>query len=134
MTYDECKQQYVEETIHEFKNSKLKMRNGMPVKTKQQAIAIGLSMAQRKCIISKKDFDIMEKKIIKFLANRNDSLPLTDVVETRLLITMYKLKNKSKAHKLQMQLYNRIIIAGVDGVKISHNIWEELRDIMNIMK
>lgn len=47
--YDKKSQQTVRETMHKFKQGKLKSgRSGKRVKTKKQAVAIGLSEARRK--------------------------------------------------------------------------------------
>jgi hypothetical protein len=46
--YEKKAQEEVEEKMHEFKRDKLKSSSGQKVKSKKQAIAIGLSEARRK--------------------------------------------------------------------------------------
>lgn len=47
--YGEKAQKTVKETMHEFKKGKLKSgKSGKPVKSRKQAIAIGLSEARKK--------------------------------------------------------------------------------------
>jgi hypothetical protein len=48
-TYGAKAQQTVKEAMHEYKQGKLKSgKSGKPVKTRQQAVAIGLSEARKK--------------------------------------------------------------------------------------
>ena len=47
--YGRASQEKVEKTMHEFKRGKLKMgRSGKTVKSRKQAIAIGLSQARKR--------------------------------------------------------------------------------------
>jgi hypothetical protein len=47
--YSKASQRKVKKAMHEYKRGKLKMgRSGKPVRSRRQAIAIGLSQARRK--------------------------------------------------------------------------------------
>jgi len=46
--YSKKSQEKVEETMHEYKHGKLKSGSGQKVKSRKQAIAIGLSQARRR--------------------------------------------------------------------------------------
>jgi hypothetical protein len=46
--YSKKAQEEVEEAVHDFKRGKLKMKGGKTVKSRKQAIAIGLSEAREK--------------------------------------------------------------------------------------
>ena len=64
--------------------------------------------------------------------HRKDSLPLTDVIETRMLIKLH-IKNKKKAHKLYMLLVERITKAALMKIKINNHIWDELNIIQKML-
>jgi hypothetical protein len=46
--YGQKAQEKVEKTMHEFKEGKLKSGSGQKVKSRKQAVAIGLSKARKK--------------------------------------------------------------------------------------
>ena len=138
-SYDECREKYVEKIMKEFKQKKLKLRNNTVVTDRKQAIAIAINMAMAECILTK-DFSKIEKKIMMFLLEDHRKIsetrvPLTDVIETRILINKYiKLKNKAKAHKLYMLLVERVTKAAIKKIKVDSHIWEELYTIQTILK
>ena len=133
-SYDECREKYLEKIMNEFKQKKLKLRNNKVVTDKKQAIAIAINMAMAECMsdLSQKDLDKIEKKIMMFLLQDHRKIsesrvPLTNVIETRILINKYiKLKNKAKAHKLYMLLVERVTKAAIKKIKVDYHIWEEL--------
>ena len=134
--YDKCRNSYIEKIMKEFELKKLKLRNNTIVKDRKQALAIAINMAINKCIPNKKDFDKIEKKIMMFLLekHRKNSLPLIDVIETRMLIKInIKNKNKSKAHKLYMLLVKRITKAALSNIKINKHVWDELDTIQKLL-
>ncbi len=133
--YDKCRSLYIEKIMKEFKLKKLKLRNNKVVTDKKQALAIAINMAMRKCIPNKQDFEKIEKKIMMFLLgkHRKDSLPLTDVIETRMLIKLH-IKNKKKAQKLYMLLVERITKAALMKIKINNHIWDELNIIQKMLR
>jgi hypothetical protein len=139
MTYDECRKKHVEKIIKEFNQKKLKLRNNTIVRDRKQAIAIALNMALRECIASGTDIKKIEKKIMVFLLEDHRKIsqtriPLTNIIETRILIEHYiKKKNKAKAHSLYMYLVKRITNAGINGIKVNNNIWKELDTIQSYL-
>lgn len=139
MSYEECRMKHVEKIMREFKQKKLRLRNNKIVVDKKQAIAIALNMAINECIIGGMDIKKIEKKILKFLLEdrrkiSETRIPLTDVIETRILIKFYiKKKNKARAHTLYMLLVKRITNAANKQIKVDKHIWEELSTIQSIL-
>lgn len=140
MSYDKCREKYLSQILGEFEKKKLKLRNDKIVKNRNQAIAIALSIAQKKCKHSDKELKEVENKVMMFLKKdtrkiSEKKVPLTNVIETKVLIKNFiKLKNNKKAKELYKLLIKRIIMAGKDGINITQNIFEELDDINKIIK
>ena len=67
MSYDKCRQKYLDKILDEFENKKLKLSNNKKVTDRKQAIAIALSMAQDKCKYTNKDLKQVETKVNNFL-------------------------------------------------------------------
>jgi hypothetical protein len=139
MSYDECKSKYIDKIMKEFKSGELKLQNNKKVTDKKQAIAIAINLAQRKCIMKPNDIKKITEKIMMFLSHderkiSETRIPLTDVIETRILIKNYlKMKDYKNAHKLEMLLVRRITLAALQGIKVSKNIWEELNIIQKML-
>jgi len=138
MSYDKCYQKYMDKTMKEFENGILKLRNKKIVRDRKQAIAIAISMAQHHCIVTPGEMKKIELKVMNFLLEDHRKiamtrLPLTNVIETRILIKNYlKHKNKAKALKLEKLLVQRITTAALNRIKIDMNVWEELHTIHNM--
>ena len=138
MSYDKCYDKYMEKIMKEFDKKELKMRNNVVVRDRKQAIAIAISMAQHHCIMTPGELKKIEIKVMNFLLEDNRKiattrLPLTNVIETRILIkNLLKHKNKTKALKLEKLLVQRITLAALKQIKINMNIWEELHTIHNM--
>jgi len=134
--YKDCQNKYMDETMKEFEKNKLKISGKRIVKDIKQAVAIGLNTAQRKCKYTKNDYQIIKDKVKKFLYDDDRKIsksrvPLTNVIETRVLIEYYFNKKKTKkANKLKNDLIKRIIESGKDGIKITKNIFEEINKIL----
>ena len=135
MSHKKCSTKIVHDTMKEFENKKLKLRNNTVVKDRKQAIAIALSQAENKCTYSSKEYKILEIKVKEFLSFEiKDKIPLTRVIETRELIEYYnKKKNIKKCHKYERALWYLILTSIKHGVKVSRNIWDELNTIKNIL-
>lgn len=135
MTYNKCRDTMLEQIMKEFKQGKLKLKNGKKVTDMRQAIAIALNMAQRNCKYTQKDLKDVEKKVMMFLKEDTRKIsetrvPLTNVIETKVLIkNLIKMKEKNRAHRLYMLLIKRIVNAGADNIKITQNIFDELKEI-----
>ena len=134
--YKDCQNKYMDETMKEFEKNKLKISGKRIVKDIKQAVAIGLNTAQRKCKYTKNDYQIIKDKVKEFLYDDDRKIsksrvPLTNVIETRVLIEYYFNKKKTKkANKLKNDLIKRIIESGKDGIKITKNIFEEINKIL----
>ena len=139
MTYEKCRESFLETIMDEFKNKKLKDRSGKIIKNRKQAIAIALDSAQRKCKHTDKELKTVEKKIMEFLTHDDrkisqNKIPLTNVIETKILIkNLIKNNKKSRANKLTLLLYNRITQAAIKNITITKNIWQELNEINQII-
>jgi hypothetical protein len=139
MSYNDCRDKFLEDIMKEFKEGKLKLRNGKKVVDRRQAIAIALSMAQSNCKYTKKDLEQVEKKVMMFLKEdtrkiSENRVPLTNVIETKVLMkNLIKMGQKLKAHKLYMLLIKRIVKAGTDGIKIDQNIFEEMNEMSKLI-
>lgn len=140
MSYEKCREKFLSQILGEYERGKLKMRNDKKVKKRNQAIAIALSMAQRNCKYTKKDLKEVEDKVMMFLKKdkrkiSGKRLPLTNVIETKILIKNYlKMNKKSKAKELYKLLMIRIIDAGRDGIDITKNIFDEVSEIKKMLK
>ena len=139
MSYDMCMKQNMDKILHEFKTGKLKLRNGKLVEDRKQAIAIAINTSMKQCIMTAKDIKKIKKKIMMFLLSdirkiSETRIPLTDVIETRMLINQYIKHNDMKnAYRLERLLVNRITLAALKGIKVGRNIWEELHNIYKIL-
>lgn len=140
MSYDNCKEKFLSQILGEYKRGELKMRNNKKVKKRTQAIAIALNMAQRNCKYYKKNLKEVEEKVMMFLKKDNrkiseKKIPLTNVIETKILIKNYiKMKKKSKAKSIYKLLMLRIINAGKKGIPLTKNIFKEVSDIQKMLK
>ena len=116
------------------------MRNDKKVKKRNQAVAIALSMAQRNCKYTKKDLREVEEKVMIFLKKdkrkiSEKRIPLTNVIETRILIKNYiKMGKKAKAKKLYKLLMLRVIKnAEKKGIRKDSNILKEVNKIKKLI-
>ena len=135
MTYEKCRQKYLDKILDEFENKQLKLRNNKKVKDRKQAIAIALSMAQDKCKYTNKDLKQVEIKVNKFLLDDDRKIsksrvPLTNVIETKVMIDKFLKDNKkAKAKKYAFLLNQRIFSAMKNDINISKNIVNIMLDI-----
>ena len=139
MSYDKCREKFLAQILGEYEKGKLKMRNEKKVKKRNQAIAIALSMAQRNCKYTRKDLREVEEKVMVFLKKdkrkiSEKRIPLTNVIETRILIKNYiKIGKQTKAKKLYKLLMLRILKSENLGIKISPNIIKEVSSIKKLI-
>ena len=135
MTYEKCRQRYLDKILDEFENKQLKLRNNKKVKDRKQAIAIALSMAQDKCKYTNKDLKQVEIKVNKFLLDDDRKIsksrvPLTNVIETQVMIKKFiKDNKKAKAKKYAFLLNQRIFNAMKNEINIPKNIINIMLDI-----
>lgn len=133
--FKDCKKKIIDSTMKEYEEKKLKVSGKRIVKDRKQAIAIALNYAENNCKYTSNDYELIKEKVNQFLYNDDRKIsksrvPLTNVIETKVLIQYYlKKKNTKKAKQLKDDLLKRIISAGKDGIKISKNIFSELNEI-----
>jgi hypothetical protein len=131
----DCKQKYVDETMKEFESRKLKVSGKRIVKDRKQAIAIALNIAERKCKYTANDYKLLKEKVNDFLFEDDRKIsekkvPLTNVIETRILYEYYiKRKDYKNSKIIREGLLKRIIDAGRKGITINKNIFNELNKL-----
>lgn len=131
----DCKQKYVDETMKEFESKKLKVSGKRIVKDRKQAIAIALNIAERKCKYTANDYKLLKEKVKDFLFDDDRKIsekkvPLTNVIESRILFEYYTKKKDYKNSKIIKEgLLKRIIDAGRKGITINKNIFNELNKL-----
>jgi hypothetical protein len=131
----DCKQKYVDETMKEFESRKLKVSGKRIVKDRKQAIAIALNIAERKCKYTTNDYKLLKEKVNDFLFEDDRKIsekkvPLTNVIETRILYEYYiKRKDYKNSKIIREGLLKRIIDAGRKGITINKNIFNELNKL-----
>ena len=88
--YEKCKKDLMHEIITKFQAGKLKSSSGHKVTSRQQALAIGLTMSQSKCKkhFSKNDKDKLKIKVDRFL--EREKLSYSGVLDVIKYIDMLK--------------------------------------------
>lgn len=92
--YENCKKDLIHKIITEYNSGKLKSSSGNKVKSKKQAIAIGLTMSENKCskYFKNTDKNKLKIKVDKFLDK--NKLSYSGVLDVIKYINMEKGKNK----------------------------------------
>ena len=99
--YEKCKSDMINKILKEFESDKLKSSSGNKVKTRQQALAIGISMSESKCVkhIDSYYLKRLKTKVDRFLYNDNkikkDKISYSGVVDVIRYIELSK-QNKYK--------------------------------------
>lgn len=134
MSHDKCTSLKVKKVMREFEKGKLKQKDGKKINNPKQAVAIGLSKAEKECKISKSEYKQMEKEVILYLkTNVTDKIVLSRIIEARELIEYYLKKNKIKKCKMfEILLYHFITNCVNSKITISSNIWSEINKIKNL--
>ena len=124
--YDNCKKDLMHKIITEYNSGKLKSSSGNKVKSKPQAIAIGLTMSQNKCAkyFSKEDKDKLKKKVDRFL--EKEKLSYSGVLDVIKYIEMIKGKGKNE-YKYKLITF---ILHISNKEKIPKRITDEIIKIM----
>ena len=106
MSHDKCTSLKVKKVMKEFEKGKLKQKDGKKIKNPKQAVAIGLSKAEKECKISKSEYKQMEKEVILYLkTNVTDKIVFSRIIEARELIEYYLKKKKLKNVKCLKYYY-----------------------------
>jgi len=124
--YDNCKKDLMHKIITEYNSGKLKSSSGNKVKSKPQAIAIGLTMSQNKCAkyFSKEDKEKLKKKVDRFL--EKEKLSYSGVLDVIKYIEMIKGKGKNE-YKYKLITF---ILHISNKEKIPKRITDEIIKIM----
>tara|TARA_Y100000591_G_scaffold210631_1_gene182553 strand:+ start:182 stop:565 length:384 start_codon:yes stop_codon:yes gene_type:complete len=124
--YDNCKKDLMHKIITEYNSGKLKSSSGNKVKSKPQAIAIGLTMSQNKCAkyFSKEDKEKLKKKVDRFL--EKEKLSYSGVLDVIKYIEMIKGKRKNE-YKYKLITF---ILHISNKEKIPKRITDEIIKIM----
>lgn len=131
--YEKCQKKKMNEVMHEFKKGKLKTRSNNKVKSRKQAIAMGLSISNNVCQlkINSSDYEKMEKKI-KNNIQLNKKLSLSSIKDGLKLIKHYEEKNNyKKAKEITQLLFIKILKSIQNNEKINHSIISDLLSHMN---
>jgi hypothetical protein len=130
--YEKCKTNIIGQDMRLFKQGRLKQRNKQPVKSRKQAIAIALSMAEQKCKDKKTRGDVRKEniKIRQTLSRENDKAPLNPA-HVRTIITKLKdLKKQQRSREyrtLKINLLSRVIMSSPVSPEIARYIQRYLR-------
>ena len=132
-SYERCKTSIIGQDLRLFKEGKLKQRNKKPVKSRKQAIAIALSMAERKCKDKKTLSDVRKEnaKIRKNLINENNKKPLQPAEVRNIIIKLKDLKKKKRSREyrtLKINLLSRIMMISPVSPEISKLVQVYLRN------
>ena len=109
--YEKCQKEKMNKVMYEFKKGKLKTRSNNKVKSRKQAIAMGLSISNNSCQlkINKIDYQKMEEKIRKNI-NGNRKISLTSIKNGLKLIKYYEKKNNyKKVYEITQLLFIKIL-------------------------
>ena len=128
--YEKCQKRKMNNIMHEFKEGKLKSRSNKTIKSRKQAVAIGLSIANSKCLLKMNENDY-EKIEDKFNKNMNKKLTITSVKNGIKLAQHYQDKNNYKKVSIILnKLFIRLLKDIKNGEKVNELI---LNDILNFI-
>ena len=118
--YEICKEKKMNKIMKEYEAGKLKDRSNQKIKSRKQAVAIGLSISEFNCskLFSKDDFQKIEDRLFKDLydsngivKNNNKNLSYTSIKSGIKLYDFYKNQKKySRANKIKNDLFLRIFM------------------------
>ena len=114
--YESCKLKNISKTMKEFEVGQLKTKSNRKIKSRKQAIAIGLTIANSNCekYFSNEDYMRIENRFMKNMYNSNgklkdDKITYTSVKSGIKLYDYYKnKKNMKMANKIKNDMVLRI--------------------------
>jgi len=131
-TYENCKTNIIGQDMRLFKQGKLKQRNKSPVKSRKQAIAIALSMAEKKCKDKKTIVDVRrENAKIKRKLRKENKTPLRSSDVRNIITKLKDLKKKKQSREyrsLKIDLLSRIVITSPVSPEIYKIVQTYLRN------
>ena len=126
--YETCKKNIIGQDMRLFKQGKLKQRNKQSVTSRQQAIAIALSMAEKKCK-DKKNLADVRKENKKIRRKLSTSLKPVDV--RNIIAKLKDLKNKKKHREyrtLKINLLSKIVLLPSINPEVKRDIRRYLKN------
>lgn len=117
--FESCKEEKMNKIMKEYEYGKLKNRSNQKIKSRKQAVAIGLSISQSECekLFSKKDINKIEERLFKDLYDnkgnikRNKDISFTSVKSAIKLYNYYRKEKKyKKANKIKDDLILRVFL------------------------
>ena len=117
--YEKCKGNNMNKIMKKFEKGNLKDRSNKKIKSRKQAVAIGLSISESKCekLFTKKDIDKIEERFNKDLYNdgnvkdKERRLSFTSIKSGIKLYNYYKKEKKyNKANKIKDDLILRVFM------------------------
>lgn len=130
--YESCKSKKIYKIIKEFEEGKLKTRSNQKIKSKKQAIAIGLTTANSKCekLFSDEDYKLIEERFNKNIyingELKNSKVSYTTIKSGIKLYEYYKKKkNIIKANQLKDDMI-LIVLKNIKLGNVNHYIIKEL--------
>jgi len=131
-TYENCKTNIIGQDMRLFKQGKLKQRNKSPVKSRKQAIAIALSMAEKKCKDKKTLADVRrENAKIKRKLRKENKTPLRSSDVRNIITKLKDLKKKKQSREyrsLKIDLLSRIVMTSPVSPEIYKIVQTYLRN------
>ena len=132
-SYGDCKKKIMKDTMIEYKNKKLKGKGDYLVKSKEQAIAIGLNKAHDECKYTKTDIEKLIDKVNEDLNNIDKDINLTNLTELRdVIMHLEKNKKSRRSYVFKSLLWNKIIKMHRDGKSLDKNMWNVINEINEI--
>jgi len=126
--YETCKTNIIGQDMRLFKQGKLKQRNKQPVTSRKQAIAIALSMAEKKCKDKKTVVDIRKenKRIRRKLSESLNPVDIRNIIEK--LKELKKKKRSREYRTLKIDLLSKILMLPSINPEITKDIRRYLRN------
>ena len=92
LNYNECKKKTINSYLKKYEKKKLLNVNKKPIENYKQALAISLSIAEKKCKnkLNKDDYKNMKIKIVNICENKNKKINLSNLKNANLLIQYFK--------------------------------------------
>ena len=126
--YETCKTNIIGQDMRLFKQGKLKQRNKQPVTSRKQAIAIALSMAEKKCKDKKTVVDV-RKENKRIRRNLSESLKPVDIRNIIAKLKELKTKKRYREYRtLKIDILSKILMSPSLTPEITKDIRRYLRN------
>lgn len=135
--YESCKLKKISKTMKEFEEGKLKTRSNQKIKSKKQAIAIGLTTADVKCekLFSNEDYKLIEERFNKNMYMngklKNGKISYTTIKSGIKLIDYYK---KKKNIKKATQIKDDMILSFLKNIEMGNMNHYILKDLIHFLE